>query len=182
MANGEVHDLGPKGPSPQEGHALCPLDEEKPVGFTGAAVPAVGAKALKHPQPALEIEEPCSVDKPTAREDKKSESNTDAPFDAHTAGWEMVDGGAHTADESPPSMSDSGLTEDRSTTHKWSNRTKQRHIHEGKGKQPASISPPYIHPDCFEDPVSDEFWEDIWVACAEHNVSARPVSLRILTH
>ena len=25
----------------------------------------------------------------------------------------------------------------------------------------------------FEDPVSDEFWKDIWVACAVHNVSQR---------
>ena len=185
VANGEVHDLEPKkeGPLPQEGHALCPLDEEKPVGFTGAAVPTVGAKVLEHPVPTLETEEPFNADKPSVREDQKSESNVDTPFDAHTAGWEVVDGGAHAADESPHSMWDhSDLTEDQSTAYKWSNRTKQRHLHETKGKQPASLPAPYIHPDCFEDPISDEFWEDIWVACAEHNVSARSAPLCALTH
>jgi phospholipase D1/2 len=184
VANGEVHDLEAKkeGPSPQEGHALCPLDEEKPVGFTGADVPTVGAEALKHPLPTLEIEEPCSADEPSAREGQKSESNVDKPFDAHAAGWEVVDGGAHTADGSPHSMSNhSDLAEDQSTAYKWSDRTQQRHLHEAKGKEPDSIPAPYIHPDCFEDPISDEFWEDIWVACAEHNVSALSVS-RVLTH
>jgi phospholipase D1/2 len=29
---------------------------------------------------------------------------------------------------------------------------------------------PKYHADSFEDPICDEFWEDIWLACASHNV------------
>jgi len=129
---------------------LCPLDGEKPVGFTSAGIPAVEAKAAEHRAPTLGIEEQCSDDQPCAREDQNSAASTDTPFDAHAAGWEVVNGG------------------------------KQR-SHDAKGKQPAPIPAPYIHPDCFEDPISNEFWEDVWVACAEHNVSARSASLRVLT-
>jgi phospholipase D1/2 len=29
---------------------------------------------------------------------------------------------------------------------------------------------PHVDPDGFEDPVSNEFWNNVWVACAVHNV------------
>lgn len=157
--------------SVQDGHVLCPLDEEQPVGFTGAAVPMIEAKALDRPPPALEIGEPPSADQPSAREDQKSELNTDILFDAHAAGWEVVDG-TRTAYESPHSPSDhSDLTEDKSTTYEQSKWRKQRQLHEAKGKHSVPIVAPHVHPDDFEDPISDEFWNRVWVACAEHNVS-----------
>ncbi|KAF9242554.1 phospholipase D [Melanogaster broomeanus] len=28
---------------------------------------------------------------------------------------------------------------------------------------------PYVDPDGFEDPISDELWKNVWVACAKHN-------------
>lgn len=154
VAHVDEHDVGPKkkGPPPLEGDMLCPLDEEKPVRFTSAAIPVVEAKAVEHRAPPLGIEESCSDDQPCAREDQNSVASVDMPFDAHAAGWEVVNG------------------------------AKQRSPHEAKGKQPAPIPAPFIHPDCFEDPISNEFWEDVWVACAEHNVSALVRFLRVLAH
>lgn len=35
---------------------------------------------------------------------------------------------------------------------------------------------PHAPPNYFEDPISDDFWVDIWVACAEHNVGACSIS------
>ena len=29
---------------------------------------------------------------------------------------------------------------------------------------------PHVDPYGFEDPISDAFWKDVWVACAVHNV------------
>ncbi|KAF8550810.1 phospholipase D [Imleria badia] len=167
VADGNIHDPEPKeGSSLQDGRALCSFDEEKPVGFNGAAVPAVRAEALERPPPPLEIKVTSYVDQPGALGDQKADSNTDTPFDAHAAGWEVVDGKAHAArDASSSTLDHSDWTEDKSTTYNH----RRRHLHEAKGKQPSPIPAPYIHPDCFEDPISDEFWEDIWVASAEHN-------------
>ena len=180
MVDGDNLDLGPnkEGPSLQDGHALCPLDEEKPVGFTSTAIPAVGTEALKCSPPPLEIEVPCSTDQLSSRQDQNADA-IDTPFDAHAAGWEVVDGKAYEPELSTLNHSD--WTEDRGTTYKRSNRRRQGHLHEAKEKQPTPIPAPHIHPDCFEDPISDQFWEDIWVASAEHNVSAYSVSLCILT-
>ena len=141
------------------------------------AAPVAEAKVHKPRLPALETEELSNADQPSAREDQKSNSNIDTPFDAHTVGWEVVDGEVKTVYESSHFTSDhSDLTEDKSKTQKRSNRRKEKHIHETKGKNPTQISVPHVHPDDFEDPISDEFWEDVWVACAEHNVGAYSIS------
>jgi phospholipase D1/2 len=39
---------------------------------------------------------------------------------------------------------------------------------------------PKFDADSFEDPVSDKFWKDIWVACAVHNVSRLRVSRKVV--
>ncbi|KAH0831900.1 phospholipase D [Lanmaoa asiatica] len=173
-ADGEIRDPGSKREeaSVQGGQVLCPVDEEKFVGFSSVAIPVAEAKALKHRPSALEMKELPSADQPSMREDRKSDSNIETPFDAQTAGWEVVDGGICTGYESPHSASDySDLAEDKSTVYKRSNRRKQKQPHEAKGKQSTAIPALHIHPDpdCFEDPISDEFWEDVWVACAKHN-------------
>ncbi|KAG8214440.1 phospholipase D [Butyriboletus roseoflavus] len=172
VTDGEMRDPGPKRDesSAQEGHVLSPLDEKEVVGFTSMAVPAVEARTLDCRPPALEIGEVSCPDQPTSCEDQKSDSNTDTPFDAHTAGWEVVDGGTQTAYEPSYFTSDhSDLTEDKSTTNKRSSRRKQKRLYEVKAKQSVPISVPHVQPDDFEDPISDEFWDRVWVACAKHN-------------
>lgn len=156
MADGEMRDPS-SGLSVQEAHVLCPLDEEKLVGFTSTAIPSVETKTLDRRPP---------------REEQEPDSNSDTPFDAHVAGWEVVDGGTQAGYELSHSASDhSDLIEDKSTTYQRSDGRKQRELHEAKGKQPVPTLAPHIHPDDFEDPISDEFWNGVWVACAEHNVS-----------
>ncbi|KAF8120583.1 phospholipase D [Boletus edulis] len=135
VANGGAGDLGLKrgGPFPQDGDALRSFDEEKPIRFTGAGVPAVGAKQPPSP-PKIQV--------------------------------------SHSTDKSGPSPSTldhNDWTEDKGTAYKQPTQRRQRHLQEAKGKQPGATPAPHIDPDCFEDPISDEFWEDVWVMCAEHN-------------
>ena len=174
MADGEMRDPSPKrdGSSAQEGNVLCSLGEEKFVGFAGVAVPRVEDRALDSRPPALDIRRSSCVGQPSSHEGQKPDSNTDTLFDPHTAGRKVVDGVTQTAYEPSHFTSDhSDLTEDKSTTYKRSNRRKQRQVYEVKGKQSIPILAPHVHPDDFEDPVSDEFWDRVWVACAKHNVS-----------
>lgn len=52
-------------------------------------------------------------------------------------------------------------------------RTLRKQLSSKPGQSPWTIltPKPKFDADSFEDPVSDEFWTDIWVACAVHNVS-----------
>ncbi|KAG6376934.1 hypothetical protein JVT61DRAFT_967 [Boletus reticuloceps] len=172
VANGGAGDLGLKrdGPFPQDGDALYSFDEEKPVRFTSAGVPAVGAKTSKQPPSPLKIQVSHGTDQSCVREDQQVDPNPDAPFDAHAADRDAVDVGAHTAYQPSFSTLDhNDWTEDKDTAYNQPTQRRQRHLQEDKGKQPGATRAPYIDPDCFEDPISDEFWEDVWVMCAEHN-------------
>lgn len=40
----------------------------------------------------------------------------------------------------------------------------------GKGPWSLPTPTPLVDPQGFEDPISDKFWKDVWVACAAHNV------------
>lgn len=152
--------------------------------MSGAAVPAVGLQTRKSPLPPLKIEAPYDTDQPRTHEDRKVDSNTGPLFDPHAAGCEVVDGDHPAYRSSHSTLNHSDLTEDGSMAYERSTRKRRRSLHDSKGKRPTPIATPapHIHPGSFEDPISDEFWEDIWVACAEHNVSARSVSPRILTY
>ncbi|KAG9315940.1 hypothetical protein JVU11DRAFT_3592 [Chiua virens] len=137
------------------------LDEGNPVGFTSAGIPTVETKDSKDRPTALKTEETSNDDQLNSHQDRKLDSHA---FDARAAGWEVVDGAPQGAYDPPHSASDHGdSAEDKSTTYKGFNRRKH------KGKTPVLVLAPHIHPDDFEDPVSDQFWEDVWVACAEHN-------------
>lgn len=169
-SNARSPDSKTKGPSLQDG-ALCPPDEEKYVRFSSAAVPSAEFNGPK-PQPTVfKTEGPSNADHSSAREDQKSNSTVDTPFDAHVTGGEVVNGKPKTASDASHSASDlSDWTEDRSKYNRPSP-GKQR-LHGSKSKTSIRMPAPHVHADDFEDPISDEFWEDIWVACAEHNVGA----------
>lgn len=177
MFDPSVPDSGTHNPDPKKkdaslpnGHASCPADEQRPVGFSSMAIPIIEAK-YKPPSSALETEEPSHAEQPSVHEDRKADSNVGTPFDAHAAGWEVVDAESKTASESTSDHSD--VTEDKSKTHKRSTQRKRGHL---PGK---NAVPPQVHPDDFEDPISDEFWEGIWVACAKHNVGDGLISCMI---
>ncbi|OCH94908.1 phospholipase D [Obba rivulosa] len=49
--------------------------------------------------------------------------------------------------------------------------TLRKHVAAKLGQKPWTLPTPTpkVDPDGFEDPICDEFWKDVWVACAVHN-------------
>jgi phospholipase D1/2 len=47
---------------------------------------------------------------------------------------------------------------------------KYPNVKSGQSPRTAPTLKPKYDADSFEDPLCDEFWEDIWAACATHNV------------
>ncbi|KAF9221001.1 phospholipase D [Gyrodon lividus] len=77
--------------------------------------------------------------------------------------------GVQAGDEPLHAASDvSNANEEESTSHEKS--IPHEHLSNGKNKAWALPTPaPHVDPDGFEDPISDEFWKNVWVACAVHN-------------
>jgi phospholipase D1/2 len=59
----------------------------------------------------------------------------------------------------------------------------RKHLNGKSSQSPWTVptAKPKYDADSFEDPICDEFWKDIWVACAAHNVCARELPSRKLT-
>lgn len=50
--------------------------------------------------------------------------------------------------------------------------SQKRHLGELKSRTwTLSTSTPRVDPNDFDDPISGNFWNNVWVACAQHNVS-----------
>lgn len=49
----------------------------------------------------------------------------------------------------------------------------RKHVNAKMGQKAWALPTPTprVDPDGFEDPVCDEFWKNVWLACAVHNVS-----------
>lgn len=101
-----------------------------------------------------------------AFEQHRRNSSTRDPPDAHTANGEASRAPANKdgqAGDEPPHPASDASDHARSMPRK--------HLGNAGDKAPPTLSP-HVDPDSFEDPVSDDFWKDVWVACAVHNVSA----------
>jgi phospholipase D1/2 len=63
-------------------------------------------------------------------------------------------------------------------------RTLRKQLSTKPGQSPWTILTPKPKYDAnsFEDPLSDKFWTDIWVACAVHNVSRLRVSRNVVAN
>jgi hypothetical protein len=51
-------------------------------------------------------------------------------------------------------------------------RALRKHLSSKVGNNPWAVPTPapHVDPEGFEDPISDAFWENVWKACATHNV------------
>ena len=71
-----------------------------------------------------------------------------------------------------PSLKSDVDSEERATTS--ARETLRANLGSRSGRKPWTVPTmkPKVGPQDFEDPISDAFWKDIWVASAVHNVSA----------
>lgn len=90
-----------------------------------------------------------------------------------------VGGGPHEPDTmdsgAPPRHKSPSLRSDESEDATASAReTLRSNLGSRSGRKPWTVPTmkPKVEPQDFEDPISDAFWKDIWVASAVHNVSA----------
>jgi phospholipase D1/2 len=59
----------------------------------------------------------------------------------------------------------------------------RKHLGASFSKHSALPTPtPHVDPHGFEDPVCDEFWKGVWVACAAHNVSCYSSLRNVANH
>ncbi|KAF8840775.1 phospholipase D [Paxillus ammoniavirescens] len=108
-----------------------------------------------------------------ALEQHQSNSSTRDPPETYTANGEASRALANKNDQAgdgpPHPASDvSDVNEEKSASHASS----MPHKHLGNAGDKAWALPtlsPHVDPDSFEDPVSDDFWKNVWVACAVHN-------------
>jgi phospholipase D1/2 len=157
-------------------------DGKKEPGFADAAVPTLEEKTVmehrpqetehKHDKPIMD-----ALEVPGAKNAEPREATTangekfGAPADASTS--------AFTDDQPPHARSgDKDFSaEEQGAVHARS--LLRKHLSVSVGAKPWTVPTPApnIDPHGFKDPVCDEFFKDVWVAAAVHNVSRPTVSM-----
>lgn len=92
-------------------------------------------------------------------------------------------------DKEPPPNARTGKSSDASAEEQAAVQVRdviRKHLSAKVGAKPWNLltPTPVVDPHGFEDPISDEFWKNVWVACAVHNVwhlSRKGVLLRLTT-
>ena len=147
------------------------LDEEdfnekrqKIMGFASSVVRALEEKAIIEKQPPKDESESVSV------QSGHTGLVNGGPHELSTMDSASVLIGASAKHKSPSLRSDVD-SEDATASAK---ETLRANLGSRSGRKPWTVptKKPKVEPQDFEDPISDAFWKDIWVASAVHNVSA----------
>lgn len=151
-------------------------DGEKQPGFASAVVPTLEEKIVSEHRPSGShaIGTPI-LDNP---ETEKSEQEGTAPETARLNDGQLYGAPADAAkdiktDDEPPHAR--GAKDDADAEERKAPRARsilRKHLMADLGQSPWELPTPTpkIDPDMFADPVCDEFWKDVWVASAVHNV------------
>ena len=150
-------------------------DGKKEPGFASAVVPTLEEKTiLEHRPPADQSKKELVLNAanhyqgngvpPEARVHDDSGELFGAPADASKS--------PQTDDEVPHARGRKSepTEEEKATVH--ARKTIRRHLSATLDRNPWTLPAPApgVDPHGFEDPVCDEFWKDVWVACAVRNV------------
>lgn len=152
-------------------------DGEKEPGFTSAVVPTLEEKMVsEHRPPGSKALGTPILEDP---EIEKSEREGTAPETARLDNGQLFGAPADASkdaktDDEPPHAK--GAKDDADAEEKKAPRARsilRKHLMADLGQSPWTLPTPTpkVDPDGFADPVCDEFWKDVWVASAVHNVS-----------
>ena len=145
-------------------------------GFTSSVVPTLEEKTVAERRPPPERTAPDSSTRST-HVDGKQNGHSKLPEEAHVDG-ELYGAPASSEGDQPSGGLQSKNDVDEESEKALSARATLRKnlvsrvaSKSAKGLYTLPTPTPFVDPHGFEDPVCDEFWKDVWVACAVHNVS-----------
>ncbi|KAI5121406.1 hypothetical protein M0805_003178 [Coniferiporia weirii] len=150
-------------------------DGKKVPGFASAVVPTLEEKTIIEHRPPPDQ---ASGDKPI--EDAVDGNTQDGgPPEArvHDGSGELFGAPAdaskdpRTDDEPPHARSDESDVSEEEKAAVQARRVVRKHLSANASSKPWTLPTPTpeVDPHGFEDPVSDKFWKNVWVACAVHN-------------
>jgi phospholipase D1/2 len=145
-------------------------------GFADAMVPTLEEKVVIENQPPAERANGKPIGQ--SEEAKAQEADGTAPPQARTAGGEMhgapadASQSAQVDDEPPHARSGKNDAEGEEREAPRARSILRRHLKAGPGQSPWALPTPtpVIDPNCFDDPICDEYWKGVWLAAAVHNV------------
>jgi phospholipase D1/2 len=154
-------------------------DSEKASGFADALVPTLKGKVVTEHLPAAEHTHGMPIEEKLEKEDQ--EKPRMAPGQARVGDGQMFGAPAdassapETGGQRPHAQmgkNDADVEEQKVPPGRP---ILQKHLSAKSCQSPWTVPTPRpkYDADSFEDPVCDEFWKGIWVACAAHNVGAR---------
>lgn len=153
-------------------------DGQKVPGFADAIVPTLEEKTVEEQRPPQSQTNGSPVrDKP--QEDRQATTGG-ASDQARTLDGELFGAPADASkspqsdDEPPHARSGVEDADDQERGAPGVRATLRKHLQAKLGSKTWTLPTPRpeVDPEGFEDPISDAFWKNVWVACAAHNVSA----------
>ena len=146
---------------------------QKIMGIASSVVQTLQERAIIEKRPPKDETDEATLKDQTIMEESESvsvQSGHTGPVNGGPRELGTMDSGAPAKHKSPSLRSDAD-SEDATASAK---ETLRSNLGSRSGRKPWTISTmkPKVQPQDFEDPISDAFWKDIWVASAVHNVSA----------
>ncbi|KIJ64492.1 hypothetical protein HYDPIDRAFT_90375 [Hydnomerulius pinastri MD-312] len=159
--------------SMQEERMTYTREGKKQSGFASAVVPTLEEKTvIEHRPPGSQANGQPIADKLDARDQNHSGSGSHDPPEARAAEGQAFGAPANAkkspeTDNEPPQADADG--EEKNAPHARS--LLRRHLAGKAGSKTWTLPAPapHVDPEGFEDPICDEFWKNVWVACAVHN-------------
>ncbi|KAG1774856.1 phospholipase D [Suillus placidus] len=156
-----------------EGERMTYSREGKEPGFATAIVPTVEeALVQERLPPASQAENPPLKHKLEHRLGENSD-----PVEKRTADGEaygapaLVSRNPQTNDEPPHAESGANDPDELEKTAPGTRALHRNHLASKVSNKmwAVPIPAPHVDPEGFEDPISDAFWKNVWIACAAHN-------------
>ena len=158
----------------QEERMTYSREGKKEPGFASAIVPTLEERAVQEGLPPVsQAESPPLKDKLEHQLCGRSD-----PSEKHTADGEAYGAPAfaskdpQTDNEPPHAESGANDADEQEKTATATRSMLRKHLASRVGNKPwgVPVPAPNVDPEGFEDPISDAFWKNVWIACAVHNV------------
>ncbi|TFK40629.1 hypothetical protein BDQ12DRAFT_679780 [Crucibulum laeve] len=166
-------------------------DGKEETGFASSVVPTLEEKTLMENRPVKKADNDGSSgsqdksehstirehsDTPKKSDHRDANNTDDSPSsEAHTVDGELFGAPANVkstqVDDQPPVRSGENDFDKEEQAAPAARATLRKHLDSKLGGKGWNVptARPHIDPQGFEDPISDEFWKDVWVASAAHN-------------
>ncbi|KAF9565693.1 phospholipase D [Agrocybe pediades] len=153
---------------------------EKETGFASSVVPTLEEKTVAEQRPRMERADSSQDpdDTKEAQEYRQNEhavpngSASDLRTDDNVLFGAPANANSPSADDAPPARSlKSDIDEEEESAPGARAKIRENLSNKSGRRNPWTVPTvkPLVGPDDFEDPISDAFWKDIWVASAVHN-------------